>query len=105
MQLEAMSPATDARRSDSGHSAERAVRENKEIKQESLLAQRHIVGLLFMEAVYTVSHAAVERGCTFARGVSECRRMLLLVRNGCTNTNNRLRPEEPSSVPWVLYNK
>ena len=72
MQLEAMSPATDDRRSDSGHSAERAVRENKEIKQESLLAQRHIVVLLFMEAVYSVSHAAVERGCTFARGTSEC---------------------------------
>lgn len=51
--------AREERRIRLEHDAERAGGKPKEIKQESLLAQRHIVALLFMEAVYSVGHAIV----------------------------------------------
>ena len=58
MQVETMPPtAADGSVNEADHGAERARRKTKEIKQDSLLAQRHIVALLFMEAVYSVSHA------------------------------------------------
>ena len=59
MQLETMPPSTNVRRSESEHAAERPYRKTKEVEQESLLAQRHIVMLLFMEAVYAVSYVAL----------------------------------------------
>ena len=60
MQPVTMIPTLDERRSRSEHDTERAGRNPKEVKQESLLAQRHVVALLFMEAVYAVSHGVVQ---------------------------------------------
>lgn len=57
MQPETMPATTDDIYGESDRVAERAARKAKDLKPDSLLAQRHIVALLFMEAVYSVSLA------------------------------------------------
>lgn len=57
MQPETMPATTDDTYGESDRVAERAARKTKDLKPDSLLAQRHIVALLFMEAVYSVSPA------------------------------------------------
>lgn len=62
MQLEAVLPGMDESRRESQRDvARRTARKAEDIKPESLLAQRHIVTLLFMEAVYSVSHAILNK--------------------------------------------
>ena len=56
MQPETTALNTHGGKIESGHDPEGAGPEMREIKQESLLAQRHVVVLLFMEAIYSVSN-------------------------------------------------
>ena len=99
MQLETMPPSTNVRRSESEHAAEWPYHKTKEAERESLLAQRHIVVLLVMEAVYAVSHVASGGGDTFSPDSSECRRMLLIVQKGCTHQFRKHLFEESIACP------
>lgn len=54
MQPVTVHSTTNYTMSTSDNDTERAGRIPKEVKQESLLAQRHVVVLLLMEAVYSV---------------------------------------------------
>lgn len=81
---------TDGRRSVPGHGAERIGRKPKEIKQESLLKQRHVVSLLFMEAVYSVGVFLAARLFTGCRSYYMCVKI-------------ELKCEEHEGYPWLGY--